>query len=83
MAIISACANEEKSLPAEALVVSEGLNNPVGLYDDNPTFSWKLPVDILSQSSYSIVVASSPELLPQNAGFFIGTKTKPNMVLLI
>jgi len=46
------------------LTISEGLIDPVGFYDKSPTFSWKLPEKVKAQSSYSIVVASSPDLLP-------------------
>jgi alpha-L-rhamnosidase len=51
------------------LVIGEGFKNPVGFYDDKPSFSWKLPVaeNIKSQSAYRIVVASNPNLLPDKA----------------
>lgn len=51
---------------ANALIVSEGFKNPIGFYDDTPTFSWQLPVleEVKRQSAYQIVVATSPDLLP-------------------
>ncbi len=50
------------------LTISEGFKNPVGFYDDNLTFSWKLPIseDIKSQSAYQVIVASSEDILPNN-----------------
>ena len=62
-----------KSMPAiegaKNLAISEGFKNPLGFYDANPTFSWQLPVvdGVQSQSAYQIVVASSPDLLPDSA----------------
>ncbi|NJX14288.1 family 78 glycoside hydrolase catalytic domain [Tamlana crocina] len=54
---------------ANDLTVSEGFKNPLGFYDSSPSFSWKLPVaeDVKHQSAYHIVVASSEDLLPDNA----------------
>ncbi|NNF32525.1 MAG: family 78 glycoside hydrolase catalytic domain [Saprospiraceae bacterium] len=49
------------------LSVSEGFTNPIGFYDDNPTFSWKLPLGVQEQGAYSIAVASTPDLLSENA----------------
>ena len=62
------CSQTEESKPYD-LMVSEGFKNPVGFYDANPTFSWKLPLseNVKSQSAFQIVVASDPELLPDNA----------------
>ena len=39
------------------LTVAEGFENPIGLYDQAPTFSWKLPVskNIKSQPGYKKV----------------------------
>lgn len=56
-----------KNIPQD-LTVSEGFKNPIGFYDDNPTFSWKLPVlkTIKNQVAYQIVVASKKDLLPNN-----------------
>ena len=52
-----------------SLRIAEGFENPIGLYDHAPAFSWKLPVleNVKSQSGYRIVVASNPELLPNKA----------------
>ena len=52
-----------------SLVISEGFKNPIGHYNNKPTFSWKLPVSkqATSQTAYRIVVASSPNLLPNKA----------------
>ena len=66
------CANKEKDIQTlaqpEQLTISEGFVEPVGFYDAQPSFSWKLPVDasVKAQSQYRIVVASSPDLLPDN-----------------
>ncbi len=53
----------------DKLTISEGFVDPIGYYDSEPSFSWVLPqdCDIKSQSAYSIVVASNPDLLPDNA----------------
>ncbi|WP_396635214.1 family 78 glycoside hydrolase catalytic domain [Maribacter sp. R86514] len=57
---------KEVNLVATNLTVSEGFKNPVGFYDASPTFSWKLPPEVKSQTAYSIIAASSPKLLPDN-----------------
>ena len=66
--IISAfisCSTKELEPPISTSV-SENFNDPLGFYDAEPTFSWKLPPNegIVSQGSYSIVAASSPDKLP-------------------
>lgn len=65
---ISGCSTSLSEGPNN-LTVAEGFENPIGLHDQSPTFSWKLPVskNIKSQSGYRIVVASNPKLLPNNA----------------
>ncbi len=57
------------------LTVSEGFTNPIGLYDNQPSFSWKLPENTISQSAYAIVMASSPDLLPDKADIWSSGKT--------
>jgi alpha-L-rhamnosidase len=71
-----ACAEKETLASAEDLSISEGFKNPIGFYDANPTFSWKLPVieNIKSQSAYQIVVATSKDLLPDNADLWDSKK---------
>jgi alpha-L-rhamnosidase len=70
--LLFSCANKEKYVQTlaqpEQLTISEGFVEPVGFYDAQPSFSWKLPVDasVKAQSQYRIVVASSPDLLPGN-----------------
>ncbi|WP_296635408.1 alpha-L-rhamnosidase [Polaribacter sp.] len=61
---------------ASELTISEGFKNPLGFYNASPTFSWKLPVseNIKSQSAYQIVVASNPDLLPDNADLWDSKK---------
>lgn len=51
------------------LSVSENFKNPIGFYDDTPTFSWKLPVSsqLKHQSAYQIIAATDAELLPDAA----------------
>ncbi|MGB5942942.1 MAG: glycoside hydrolase family 78 protein [Leeuwenhoekiella sp.] len=58
----------KKIKPAHSLTISEKFVDPMGFYDSLPSFSWKLPVsdEVLSQSAYSIVVASEPSLLPNH-----------------
>ena len=71
-----ACAEKETLASAEDLSISEGFKNPIGFYDANPTFSWKLPVleNNKSQSAYQIVVATSKDLLPGNADLWDSKK---------
>ncbi|WP_245925627.1 family 78 glycoside hydrolase catalytic domain [Algibacter marinivivus] len=76
MSVIISCDSKGSLENAQDLTVSEGFENPLGFYDANPTFSWKLPVseNNISQSAYHIVVASSPDLLPGNADLWDSEK---------
>ena len=65
------------------LTISEGLNNPIGFYDSKPTFSWKLPEGVQSQSAYTIVAASSPKLLPNNPDLWDSGKVNSNQTLYV
>lgn len=60
------CKPNDRVNKANLLTISENCKNPIGFYNSRPTFSWKLPVNDLvkAQSAYTIVVASSPDLLP-------------------
>ncbi|TNJ45029.1 family 78 glycoside hydrolase catalytic domain [Tamlana fucoidanivorans] len=73
---LSSYKEEQNIKAAENLRVSEGFENPLGFYDATPTFSWKLPISerVLSQSAYQIVVASSPDLLPNHADLWDSSK---------
>ena len=70
------CKEQATIAEAQKLTISEGFENPLGFYDKTPSFSWQLPVleGVLSQSAYQIVVASSPELLPDNADLWNSKK---------
>ncbi|RCS26746.1 rhamnosidase [Polaribacter sp. WD7] len=72
----TACKEQATIAEAQKLTISEGFENPLGFYDKTPSFSWKLPVleGVLSQSAYQIVVASSPDLLPDNADLWNSEK---------
>ncbi len=63
------CENEGVLEKVNQLTISEGFKNPLGFYDETPTFSWKLPISetVTSQTAYQIVVASNSALLPNNA----------------
>ncbi len=76
--MVSVSCESRKLERPENLSVSENFKNPTGFYNANPTFSWKLPVSgqIKSQSAYQIVVASSRELLPNNADLWDSKKQK-------
>lgn len=80
LTLLSFVACQEKEIVEEAnsLKVSEGFVNPLGFYDGTPSFSWQLPVSdqVLSQSAYQIVAASSPDLLPGNADIWNSKKQK-------
>ncbi len=39
-----------------SLTISENFKNPIGFYDNNPTFSWQLSKEIKLQKSYQIQV---------------------------
>lgn len=73
------CQNDMVIAPL-SLTVSEGFSNPIGFYDYEPTFSWKLPVsdNVKSQSAYQIVVASDRALLPDNADLWDSQKQQSN-----
>ena len=76
LSVIMSCDSKGSLENAQDLTVSEGFENPLGFYDANPTFSWKLPVSESnkSQSAYHIVAASSPYLLPDNADLWDSEK---------
>ncbi|GAC12633.1 alpha-L-rhamnosidase [Paraglaciecola chathamensis] len=62
--IIGCSTNEVSSLnaPPEKLRVGEGFANPLGYYEKQPRFSWKLPSDQtggLEQTAFQIQVATS------------------------
>ena len=73
----SISANAQVIAP-QSLTVSEGFKNPIGFYNSNPTFSWKLPIskNIDAQSAYQIVVASSQTLLPNKPDLWDSKKQK-------
>jgi alpha-L-rhamnosidase len=73
---ITACKEKGVLQKPENLTISEGFKNPLGFYDASPTFSWQLPVEanVKGQSAYHIVVASSEDLLPNNADLWDSKK---------
>ncbi len=78
------CCNKVfKAFPAYDLTVNEGFKNPLGFYDNTPSFSWKLPNGVASQTAYSIVAASSPELLPDRADLWESGKLVSNQNLYV
>ncbi|WP_397445695.1 family 78 glycoside hydrolase catalytic domain [Polaribacter sp. R77954] len=74
----TSCEQKETLVKAIDLTISEGFKNPLGFYDTSPTFSWKLPAleNNKSQSAYQIVVASNPDLLPNNPDLWDSKKQK-------
>lgn len=74
---ILSCSQPEVNKPYD-IKVSEGFTNPIGFYDANPSFSWKLALseNVKTQSAYHIVVASKPELLPHNADLWNSGKVQ-------
>ncbi|WP_235989237.1 alpha-L-rhamnosidase [Psychroserpens algicola] len=76
LSVLMSCDSKGSLENAQDLTVSEGFENPLGFYDANPTFSWKLPVSESNknQSAYHIVAASSPNLLPDNADLWDSEK---------
>ena len=75
--VIGSCSQVNIQKPKE-LTLSEGFKNPIGFYNAEPTFSWKLPVseNIKSQTAYQIIAASSKELLPNNSDLWNSKKQK-------
>ena len=73
---LTSCVEQVSLEKATDLTISEGFKNPLGFYDAEPTFSWKLPVleKNKSQSAFRIVVASSRDLLPNNADLWDSKK---------
>ncbi|SEQ78678.1 alpha-L-rhamnosidase [Hyunsoonleella jejuensis] len=73
---IASCKEQVVLQDPQKLTISEGFENPLGFYDKTPSFSWQLPVSegVSSQSAYQIVVASSPDLLPDNADLWNSKK---------
>lgn len=68
--VLFSCENNGAKIDSPTyLTICEGFEKPIGLHDNKPTFSWKLPVNenIKSQSAYRIVVASDTALLPNKA----------------
>lgn len=76
LSVITSCDSKGSIESATDLTISEGFENPLGFYDANPTFSWKLSVSESnkSQSAYHIVAASNPDLLPNNADLWDSEK---------
>ena len=83
--LLISCSSTKNSIPAYELVVSEKFTNPIGFYDATPSFSWKLPQNknIKKQTAYSIVVASKPELLPNNADLWVSGKVESDQTLFV
>jgi len=71
--------------PPQGLSVSENFNNPIGFYDDTPTFSWKLPVSdgTKQQSAYQIIAATDAELLPDTSDLWDSGKQQSNTSIQI
>ncbi len=79
------CSSIKNSMLPHDLAVSEQFKNPIGFYDATPTFSWKLPQNqnIKKQTAYTIVVASKPELLPNNADLWESGKVESDQTLFV
>lgn len=65
------------------LTVSEQFKNPIGFYDATPSFSWKLPQGVQSQTAYRIVAASNPDLLPNKADIWNSGKIKSDQSIYV
>jgi len=77
------CQNKTNLKEPYDLTVSEGFTGAIGFYDESPSFSWKLPVGIQSQSAYSIVVASSTDILPGKADLWQSGKVNSDQSIFI
>lgn len=82
--LLTSC-EQEKIEEAKALTISEGFENPLGFYDDSPTFSWQLPINeqVKSQSAFQIIVASSLDLLPDNPDLWNSEKQQTDQSVWI
>lgn len=74
--VLTRCETDELVDRPFDLTISEGFENPIGFYDSIPTFSWKLPQGTKRQSAYEILVASSPDLLPERADLWSSGKVE-------
>lgn len=85
VSIFNSSCHQEKIEKAKLLTVSEGFKNPIGFYNNKPTFSWQLPVSetIKSQTAYQIVAASKPELLPDNADLWDSQKKESSQSICV
>ena len=83
---LTSCKNQQSLLvSAENLTISEGFKNPLGFYDAKPRFSWQLPVleNVKNQSTYQIVVATSPDLLPDKADLWDSKKQETDQSIWV
>ncbi|GAK98029.1 alfa-L-rhamnosidase [Nonlabens tegetincola] len=80
-----ACENQDELERPNELLISEGFENPLGFYDAEPTFSWKLPLEnnVTNQSAYQILVASNGSLLPNNADLWDSGKVESSQSVWI
>lgn len=85
--LISGCTERENQyqLTPLRLTVNENFTNPIGFYDNSPSFSWWLPSDeaVESQSAYQIVVATDPELLPDQPDLWDSKQVNSDQSLYI
>ncbi|MGY6648017.1 family 78 glycoside hydrolase catalytic domain [Wenyingzhuangia sp. IMCC45574] len=79
------CSTIHNCISPQELTVSEQFKNPIGFYDATPSFSWKLPENknLKKQTAYAIVVASKPELLPNNADLWESGKVESDQTLFV
>ena len=84
LTLFSGCSKPEFQPPYQ-LTVNENFTNPIGFYDQSPAFSWWLPANetVKSQTAYRIVVASAPELLPDQADLWDSKQVNSNQSLYI
>ncbi len=81
----TSCSEKETLKSAYNLTISEGFKNPLGFYDAKPSFSWQLPVleNVKNQVAYQIVVASNPDLLPDNPDIWDSKKQETDQSVWI
>jgi alpha-L-rhamnosidase len=73
----------QKSIQPNELTVSEQFKNPIGFYDATPSFSWKLPENVTFQTAYTIVAASSLDLLAKAPDIWDSGKVTSDQTLYI
>ncbi|MBT3190999.1 MAG: family 78 glycoside hydrolase catalytic domain, partial [Verrucomicrobia bacterium] len=83
MVALQQAGSVQGAVSAQDLRVGEGFREPVGFHDPTPSLSWNLPTGVRAQSAYRVVVATRPELLPDNADLWDSGKVDSDQSTLL